>query len=428
MSLGWYVITSTTTIRPPVAPTAVATDATAEEKKDYQRQLDDYRDDLQRYVYLREARRLPWQASEDPALGGAYVTAFDRKAGWTNFGIDVPASFFLVFEPARKLILPALATFHAKGSTAVGLLLLVWTLVVWSIFGAAICRIAAVQVARNGNVGLIESLRFVGARYVSFFTSPVLPFLGVILIVVSCIVGAFLLRIPVVNIAIGAVWILPILAGFVMVAALMGLAFGWPLMYAAIAAEATESFDALSRAFSYVLGRPWNYFFYAVCAALYGGVVMVFAVAFTHALVHMSQYATSWGYPETSSLYAFVPEAPGWRAAFGPALVEDSSLISPPTGTVHFSALAVGFWTHLLFVGLVGFTFSYFWSQVTAIYFLLRCDVDETEMDEVYLEEEDDEPFPTAMPTVAPPKGGPASPTGPGPDAGGSSSLPIVQP
>ena len=36
----------------------------------------------------------------------------------------------------------------------------------------------------------------------------------------------------------------------------------------------------------------------------------------------------------------------------------------------------------------VGYLFSYFWTASTAIYYLLRRDIDATEMDEVYIEEE----------------------------------------
>jgi hypothetical protein len=36
--------------------------------------------------------------------------------------------------------------------------------------------------------------------------------------------------------------------------------------------------------------------------------------------------------------------------------------------------------------------FSYFWTATTAIYFLLRRDVDATEMDEVFLDEDQGEP------------------------------------
>ena len=46
------------------------------------------------------------------------------------------------------------------------------------------------------------------------------------------------------------------------------------------------------------------------------------------------------------------------------------------------------FWVHLVFLMVIGFGYSYFWTASTQIYLLMRKRVDETEMDEVYLEEE----------------------------------------
>jgi hypothetical protein len=57
----------------------------------------------------------------------------------------------------------------------------------------------------------------------------------------------------------------------------------------------------------------------------------------------------------------------------------------------------------------IGFAYSYFFSQGTMIYLLLRRKVDETEMDEVYLEEEepDEALLPPSAPASAPPSGQP---------------------
>ena len=47
----------------------------------------------------------------------------------------------------------------------------------------------------------------------------------------------------------------------------------------------------------------------------------------------------------------------------------------------------------------VGYLFSYFWTAAVAIYFLLRRDVDATEMDEVFLDADADEQA-SGLPTV----------------------------
>src|SRR5205085_2143731 len=45
----------------------------------------------------------------------------------------------------------------------------------------------------------------------------------------------------------------------------------------------------------------------------------------------------------------------------------------------------------LIFLMVVGFGYSYFWSESTIIYLLMRRKVDDTDLDEVYLEEEETE-------------------------------------
>ena len=51
----------------------------------------------------------------------------------------------------------------------------------------------------------------------------------------------------------------------------------------------------------------------------------------------------------------------------------------------------MAFWLWALFLLMLGFGYSYFWSASTIIYMLMRRNVDAAEMDEVYLEEDEDE-------------------------------------
>ena len=139
---------------------------------------------------------------------------------------------------------------------------------------------------------------------------------------------------------------------------------------------------------------------------------MVVVTTVGYAVVALSQYAVAFGGGESTLLkyYSLVPTAGGWREAFG-----GPSGVPGPEGTQYLTARLIGLWTHVLFLGMVGFVYSYFWSASTIIYFLLRRDVDETELEEIYLEEEEEEPFPSVAPSIgaAPPE--PPSPSG-GPD------------
>jgi hypothetical protein len=75
----------------------------------------------------------------------------------------------------------------------------------------------------------------------------------------------------------------------------------------------------------------------------------------------------------------------------------------------------------LVFLMMIGFGYSYFWTAASQIYLLMRKRVDETEMDEVYVEEE--------MPEL-PPMGniGPGSTPTPTPTPTGPMSTPVDAP
>ena len=62
----------------------------------------------------------------------------------------------------------------------------------------------------------------------------------------------------------GLVWPLALVGGLLMGIFMLGLVFGWPLMWGAISTEGTDSFDALSRSYSYVYQRPYHYLFYSI--------------------------------------------------------------------------------------------------------------------------------------------------------------------
>jgi len=58
---------------------------------------------------------------------------------------------------------------------------------------------------------------------------------------------------------------------------LVGVLLGWPLMWATISVEGTDSFDALSRTYAYVFQKPLRYAAYigfAVIIGLLGWIVV----------------------------------------------------------------------------------------------------------------------------------------------------------
>jgi len=147
-----------------------------------------------------------------------------------------------------------------------------WTLLVWALFGGAITRCAAVQLAREERVGLTESVKFAQGKLGSYFGAAVLPLVGVCLVALPIILLAWLMWL-LGGVGVwggGLLWGFVLLGTFIMAVLLLGLLFGWPLMWTTISSEGSDAFDALSRSYAYTFQRPLHYAFYAVVAVFIG--------------------------------------------------------------------------------------------------------------------------------------------------------------
>jgi len=243
-----------------------------------------------------------------------------------------------------------------------------WILFVWGFFGGAICRIAAVQLAVGERVGIVEALRFSCRKWLSFVGAPFMPLLGMAIVILVCGLIGILVLIPYVGPFLIALVFYPMLlvAGFVLSVLLLGLFFGWPLMWGTIATEGTDGFDALSRSYAYTFQRPLRYLFYVVVAMILGILSWLLISHFTAAVVFLTERA----YLSIVGL-------------FGTNVADISGMT---TGTNIMS-----FWLTGAKWLACGFIFSYFWTAVCGIYLTLRRDVDAREIDEVYLEEPEED-------------------------------------
>ena len=170
-----------------------------------------------------------------------------------------------------------------------------WSLAVWSYFGAAISRVAAVQLATGEHVGWGAALRWARAKWLSYFLSPVLPMAGVVVVAAPILVLGFFMRWSFPAILVALIWPLALIGGLVMAVLLVGVLLGWPLMWATISVEGTDTFDALNRTYAYVFQRPLRYLFYVVVSAL-GGWLGWFVVEYFAALViWLASWAAAWG-------------------------------------------------------------------------------------------------------------------------------------
>ena len=169
-----------------------------------------------------------------------------------------------------------------------------WSLAVWAYFGAAISRVAAVQLASGEQVGWGAALRWAGSKWLAYFAAPVLPMLGVALAVLPILVLGLIMKTDLLAVVAALIWPLVLAGGFVMTILLIGVLLGWPLMWATISVEGTDSFDALNRTYAYIFQRPLRYLFYAVVAAVIGWLGWIVVENFAASVIWLASWAASW--------------------------------------------------------------------------------------------------------------------------------------
>lgn len=315
----------------------------------------------------------------------------------------LPNSATGIFEAYDELAEPIRLLFQLRMSVreaAYYAFTSLWALAIWAFVGGFITRRAVVKLATDEAPGIKDTLFYCCRRYHWYALAPIYPLLGIVLIAAPIALLGIPLRFDLtVGSALAALfWVFVLLASIAAAWLLGGLIFGWPLMWPTVSAERDgDPFEAFSRSYSYVYGRPLHYLFYVIVAALFGA-VCVAAVSVAETLViEFGFWALSWG--------------GGSRAVELRELV-NSTLGGYPPKTDENATLALAVSLIALlnrFVQLVAqaFAITFFFCAASAIYLLLRLDTDEKELDEVYLEEARRSESPTSPPVTPPPVASP---------------------
>ncbi len=331
---------------------------------------------------------LAYSSSEDlRQLGWA---AEDQPWPWQTQIETVPPLLFDGFHPARSPVVqsalwlsqPVRAMFY-PGASTVGipfvpftyeLLCAIWAIAVWALIGGAITRITALALARESRLGAVGGLRFSLAKWPAFFLAPLLPIMGVLFL--SLLMGAvygLIMRFDSGVLIMSIFWPILLGASLVMGILLLGLVFGWALMWPTISVEGTDSFDALSRSYSYTFQRPLYYLFYAIVAGVIGLLAATIVWLLVHWTIQLSFWSASWG--------------SGLRRM--EEIVRDANL-GNARGAYSVGLSILRFWNGCVLLLGSAYLFSYFWAAATNIYFLLRQKVDGAEPDVVAAEQEEE--------------------------------------
>ena len=275
----------------------------------------------------------------------------------------------------EQLTAPFVGLFNLQGTLSEFVFLLLcalWELAVWAFFGGAITRLAAVALTREESLPWNHLTDYARGKWTAYFAAPLFPLIGVGMAAIPLAILGLLLRSDFGLIIAGLLWFLVLLTGFFMSVLLVGLFFGWPLMWATISTEGTDSFDALSRSYAYTYQRPLQYFFYVLVTMVLGVLGWFVVSIFVSSTLNLGLWGCSW-------LSGHAVAAEILTSSVGPLSAEDVST----TGL-----MLIRFWINVLTTLATGFMFSYFWSASTAVYLLLRRHVDATEMDEVFVPDE----------------------------------------
>ncbi len=268
------------------------------------------------------------------------------------------------------------------------------TLFIWSFFGGAIARIAALDFAKGKRLEIGEATEFSARKFGSFFWSPVVPLAAAGVLVVCMMALGWVGRIPAAGpVIVGLFFALAAVAAVVALVLLVGTWFGFPFMWPTIAMEGTDAFDAISRSFNYFFARPVKTLACFLAALVYGTVAVGIVAGAVHVSLalalagvgfgmgsHFSEIGMCLGYGATPEACCALPGA---------------ASVGTIGGMLLLRIVIIMAWVLVL-----GFIVSFKISAWTAIYAVLRRDVDGTGMGEVY-EPEPEEETP-AIPAATP--------------------------
>jgi hypothetical protein len=313
------------------------------------------------------------------------------------------------------------------------LLACVWELLVWAVVGGAIARIAALKYTRDEAPTFTAALRHAVTKLPSYGFGPLIALAGAAVFGVQLLVLGLIMNVSFLAVLAAAIWPFVLVLGLLMAILLLGALVGWPLMWATVAVEGTDAFDALSRSYAYTYQRPWRLLWYVTFSVFLAAVSMFVVKAFAISAVGLGHWSISWGLASEQRSQIFAPPTVDRNSAAPiaspPPLSEPiggvnapSTVANPPAErdwTLTTANRLINFWEFLWKSLAAGYQAAYIWVSAVGIYLLLRRDIDGAELDEVFVDQSDEHGIPaleedpaTGVPEVAP--GRPAQPADPG--------------
>ncbi len=225
---------------------------------------------------------------------------------------------------------------------------------VLSVGGCGLCRMAACDFSQGVILSWPQALGFALARWKSVLTAVFGPPILVGVIAAGLAVGGVaLFSLPVVDLLGGLLYGLMLVAAIAGVGIALVYSLGKHMLVPAVACDGADGFDAIGRAYPYVLGRPLRLVVYSLLLGAVGAVVVVLAFAIAQgAAVGCARAAA---YLAGARADAILGTGPG-----------------TPTGTAVYVHRLVAIWTTALELGAWAVVTSYYFCASTLLYLAMR--------------------------------------------------------
>ncbi|MCP4253393.1 MAG: hypothetical protein GY775_08275 [Candidatus Scalindua sp.] len=264
------------------------------------------------------------------------------------------------------------------GEYVVLIVLVLGLMIIWSVFAGAVTRLTALEFGRGEKPGLKDSLSFVMRKFWSYFWSPLTPILGVLFFIACNVAGGLLGKIEFAGeIAVAVGFPLAILSGLLIVFLGIVGVIGFILMFPAISSEGSDAFDAISRAYSYVLSRPLH-FLTLFITLIVCGTILSFVAGYGACLVMKTSYFTV-GLGMGGKLNEI-------RTFIGGLSGGGDTITSLNPMSMRIAALLFMLYIVLMKIAVGSIIIAFAGSASTIAYLIMRKDVDGTEMDDIYIE------------------------------------------
>jgi hypothetical protein len=346
-----------------------------------------------------------WNRTPEFAIATSVHGADELFASAARGLVEAPVTLWLY------LARPFIDLFDSR-LTAIGFFCLllcgVWELLVWGLAGGAITRIAALKFTRDEAPDLLGALAHSARKLSAYSLAPLLALAGAAVFGLQLLVLGWIMRLGFFAMLAGIAWPFVLMLGLLMAILLIGALVGWPLMWATVSVEGTDAFDALSRSYAYTYQRPLRLLWYVLLSAFLAAVSMFVVKLFAASAISLGSWSIRWGLDEptyhaivsprsvaveTAPVTGVPPLAVAPLADSGPILngpdaTATSAAPMEVSGMRWLAGQAIAFWKSLLGALAAGYQAGFLWVAAVGVYLLLRKDIDGAEIDEIYVEDE----------------------------------------